>query len=103
MGGMLGSLEKNKQEKVEEEELELLADCFMLEDVIRSQKLQAEITEGQAEVVKFQTSGGGLDKVKKQDIPEAPDKTLDLTPSLSGTQTLSLTGPGGEWKSEGVS
>merc|ERR1712223_2333883 len=27
---------------------------------------------------------------------------LDLTPSLSGTQTLSLSG-GGEWKSQGVS
>ena len=25
---------------------------------------------------------------------------LDLTPSLGGTQTLSLSGPGGEWQSQ---
>ena len=96
----LDKLEKNKAEKVTEEDMELLADCFMLEDVIRSQKLEAEIAEGQEEVDKFKPEvsvvGHG-----NTDSQEDTDKTLDLTPSLSGAQTLSLTG--GEWKSEGVS
>merc|ERR1719347_2361600 len=50
---MLDSLEKNKQKVVREEELEMLVDCFMLEDVICCQKLEAEITEGEQEVKKF--------------------------------------------------
>jgi len=97
---MLDSLEKNKQKEFGEEEAELLADCFMLEDVIRCQKLQAEITEGDSEVQKFKgdASETCVDKIEE---PDTSDTCLDLTPSLSGTQTLSLTG--GEWKSEGVS
>merc|ERR1712083_87632 len=97
---MLYSLEKNKQKELGEEESELVADCFMLEDVIRCQKLQAEITEGDIEVQKFK----GDESETSVDInvePNISDTCLDLTPSLSGTQTLSSTG--GEWKSEGVS
>lgn len=98
---MLDSLEKNKQKVVREEELEMLVDCFMLEDVIRCQKLEAEITEGEQEVKKFKRQSSETSD-KKSEVPDTPGNELDLTPSLSGTQTLSLTG-GGEWKSEGVS
>ena len=97
---MLDTLEKNKQKGLGEDEAELLADCFMLEDVIRCQKLHAEITEGDREVKNFKgdISENSMDKNEE---PDTSSTCLDLTPSLSGTQTLSLTG--GEWKSEGVS
>merc|ERR1711902_295601 len=74
---------------------------FMLEDIIRCQKLEAEITEGEQEVKKFKRQSSEIND-KKSEVPDTPGNELDLTPSLSGTQTLSLTG-GGEWKSEGVS
>ena len=47
---LLASLERDTSREVEEEHLELLADSLMLEDVIKEQKLQAEILEGEREV-----------------------------------------------------
>ena len=45
-------------------------------------------------------------KEAKQEADKEADQGaggLDLTPSLGATQTLSLSGPGGEWQSQGVS
>ena len=47
---LLAALERDSSREVEEEQLELLADSVMLEDVIKEQKLQAEILEGEREV-----------------------------------------------------
>ena len=47
---LLAALERDSSREVEEEQLELLADSLMLEDVIKEQKLQAEILEGEREV-----------------------------------------------------
>ena len=47
---LLASLERDSSREVDEEQLELLADSLMLEDVIKEQKLQAEILEGEREV-----------------------------------------------------
>ena len=87
-------------EESDEEQFALLADAFMPEDIIHEQKLQAEIAEGEQAVKKFKpeaevrgVEGGEEDEEKKGNVG------LDLTPSLSGTQTLSLSG-GGEWQSQ---
>ena len=47
---LLAALERDSSREVQEEQLELLADSVMLEDVIKEQKLQAEILEGEREV-----------------------------------------------------
>ena len=47
---LLAALERDSSREVVEEQLELLADSVMLEDVIKEQKLQAEILEGEREV-----------------------------------------------------
>ena len=95
----LFSLERGAEES-DEEQFALLADAFMHEDIIHEQKLQAEIAEGEQAVKKFKpeaevrgVEGGEEDEEKKGNVG------LDLTPSLSGTQTLSLSG-GGEWQSQ---
>ena len=89
-------LEKGEKEYVEEEELELLADCFMLEDVIMEQKLQAEIEEGQVAVERFKPDLTPVEERKREEQEEAGG--LDLTPSLGGVQTLALRGGvEGEW------
>ena len=95
----LFSLERGAEES-DEEQFALLADAFMHEDIIHEQKLQAEIAEGEQAVKKFKpeaevkgVEGGEADEEKKGNAG------LDLTPSLSGTQTLSLSG-GGEWQSQ---
>ena len=88
------------EEESDEEQLNLLADAFMHEDIIHEQKLQAEIAEGEKAVKKFKpeaevkgVEGGDEEEEKRENAG------LDLTPSLSGTQTLSLSG-GGEWQSQ---
>ena len=95
----LFSLERGAEES-DEEQFALLADAFMHEDIIHEQKLQAEIAEGEQAVKKFKpeaevkgVKGGEEGEEKKENVG------LDLTPSLSGTQTLSLSG-GGEWQSQ---
>ena len=93
-------MEKGAEEK-EEEQLALLADAFMHEDIIQEQKLQAEIDEGEKAVKNFKPEA----EMKRDETAENEENNkggnagLDLTPSLSGTQTLSLSG-GGEWKSQ---
>ena len=47
---LLAALERDSSREVVEEQVELLADSVMLEDVIKEQKLQAEILEGEREV-----------------------------------------------------
>ena len=47
---LLAALKRDTSREVVEEQLELLADSVMLEDVIKEQKLQAEILEGEREV-----------------------------------------------------
>jgi len=101
----LFSLERGAEES-DEEQFSLLADAFMHEDIIHEQKLQAEIDEGEKAVKKFKPEAEvkGTGEEGGEDIEENKGKGgLDLTPSLSGTQTLSLSGPGGEWQSQGVS
>merc|ERR1719221_926267 len=66
-----------------------------MEDVIRRQKLEAEIREGEEAVAGFTVT-----EVREDEIDATPG--VDLTPSLSGAQTLSLA-EDGEWRSEGVS
>ena len=98
----LFDLEKGAEEK-EEEQLALLADAFMHEDIIQEQKLQAEIDEGEKAVKNFKPEA----EMKSDETLENGENKkgengnggLDLTPSLGGTQTLSLSG-GGEWKSQ---
>ena len=96
----LFDLEKGAEEK-EEEQLALLADAFMHEDIIQEQKLQAEIDEGEKAVKNFKPEAEmKSDETEgNEENKEGGNGGLDLTPSLSGTQTLSLSG-GGEWKSQ---
>ena len=96
----LFDLEKGAEEK-EEEQLALLADAFMHEDIIQEQKLQAEIDEGEKAVKNFKPEAEtrGDETLENEENKKNGNGGLDLTPSLSGTQTLSLSG-GGEWKSQ---
>jgi hypothetical protein len=100
----LAGLEGDAGKAATEEELELLADCFMLEDVARGQRLRAEIAEGEAAVEAFKPEAGAAAVEEEVHVEEEGEETtgLDLTPSLSGPQSLSLTGPDGEWRREGV-
>jgi len=76
----------------------------MLDDVIKRQKLEAEIKEGEEAVAKFSKddSTSKSDEDEKEVVGTEETNVVDLTPSLRGTQTLSLT-DNGEWRSEGVS
>ena len=98
----LFSLERGTEED-DEEQLSLLADAFMHEDIIHEQKLQAEIAEGEKAVTNFnpeaEVKGLEGEKDGKEEGKKGEHVGLDLTPSLSGTQTLSLSG-GGEWQSQ---
>ena len=99
----LAHLKRNPDLEVSEAELEDLADGVMMEDVIRRQKLEAEIREGEQAVQGFtvpEVTGAG-DKVEAEaDLNREEDtQGVDLTPSLSGAQTLSLT-EDGEWRSD---
>ena len=102
---LLASLEREAGREVVEEELDHLADAFMLEDMVRRQKLEAEVAEGEEAVKGFQPKVTAVEEVKEEveeeeKVEEEKEGGLDLTPSLGGTQTLTLTGPGGEWKSQ---
>ena len=85
-----------------------VADAVMLDDVIKRQKLCAEIEEGEDAVAKFfvanieSTSADEADKTEEEVVAPPDTNNVDLTPSLRGTQTLSLS-EDGKWKSEGVS
>ena len=85
----------------------------MLDDVIKRQKLEAEITEAEVAIKKFDSVDKESNKNEQEDsINERGDSTIDkheensneidLTPSLSGMQTLSLSSEG-EWTSSEVS
>ena len=89
-------------EESDEEQFSLLADAFMHEDIIHEQKLQAEIDEGEKAVKKFKPEAEvkGTGEGGEGGEENKGKSGLDLTPSLSGTQTLSLSGPGGEWQSQ---
>ena len=99
--GRLFSLERGAEES-DEEQFSLLADAFMHEDIIHEQKLQAEIDEGEKAVKNFKPEAEmkRIEEGGEEDGEKKGKTGLDLTPSLSGTQTLSLSGPGGEWQSQ---
>ena len=96
-------------EPVQEEDLEDVADGVMLEDVIRRQKLEAEIAEAEDAVSKFSAEEAASDEaVEAVPAPTASGDAaagtaVDLTPSLTGLQTLSLSEDTGGWVSQGVS
>ena len=95
---------------INQEDLQDVADAVMLDDVIKRQKLSAEIEEGEDAVAKFFVSNietqsnaeAETDKTEEEEVTPPESSNVDLTPSLRGTQTLSLT-EDGKWKSEGVS
>jgi len=101
-----------KSLQVSEDDLTDAADGIMLDDVIKRQKLEAEITEAEAAIKKFDSVDKESNKNEQEDtINQRGDSTIDkseenskvdLTPSLSGMQTLSLSSEG-EWTSSGVS
>ena len=102
----LAHLRRNPDLEITEAELEDVADGVMMEDVIRRQKLEAEIREGEEAVQGFTVTevseAGDISKVEtKADLSKLEDNSegVDLTPSLSGAQTLSLT-EDGEWRSD---
>jgi len=77
-----------------------VADAFMLEDVLFCQKLAAEIKEGEAAVADFDPEKEKTISVVGDEAEEEREQ-VDFTPSLTGTQTISLAGDG-NWKSEGL-
>ena len=100
---------KDSNTDINQSDLQDLADAVMLEDVIKRQKLGAEIEEGEDAVAKFfvanieSTTEAEADKTEEaEDVDKEESNKVDLTPSLRGAQTLSLT-EDGKWKSEGVS
>ena len=101
----LAHLKRNPDLEVSEAELEDLADGVMMEDVILRQKLEAEIREGEQAVQGFtvpEVTEAGDKEEAEADLNrgrEEDTQGVDLTPSLSGAQTLSLT-EDGEWRSE---
>ena len=97
----LAHLRRNPDLEVTEAELEDLADGVMMEDVIRRQKLEAEIREGEQAVQGFTVTEAGDKEEAEADLNREEEDTqgVDLTPSLSGAQTLSLT-EDGEWRSD---
>ena len=101
----LAHLRRNPGLEITEAELEDVADGVMMEDVIRRQKLEAEIREGEEAVQGFTvtevTEAGDTSKLEAETDLNTEDisQGVDLTPSLSGAQTLSLT-EDGEWRSD---
>ena len=100
---LLAQLRHDPDLEVTEAELEDAADGVMMEDVIRRQKLEAEIREGEEAVAGFtmtevreDESVGEVDN-REENNDDTPG--VDLTPSLSGAQTLSLA-EDGEWRYE---
>ena len=99
----LAHLRRHPDLEVTEAELEDMADGVMMEDVIRRQKLEAEIREGEQAVQGFTvtevTEAGDKEEAEADLNKEEDTQGVDLTPSLSGAQTLSLT-EDGEWRSD---
>ena len=100
----LAHLKRHPDLEVTEAELEDMADGVMMEDVIRRQKLEAEIREGEQAVQGFtvtEVTEAGDKEETEADLNKEEEDTggVDLTPSLSGAQTLSLT-EDGEWRSD---
>ena len=100
----LAHLRRHPDLEVTEAELEDMADGVMMEDVIRRQKLEAEIREGEQAVQGFtvtEVTEAGDKEEAEADLNREEEDTqgVDLTPSLSGAQTLSLT-EDGEWRSD---
>merc|ERR1712183_5141 len=95
---------------INQSDLQDVADAVMLDDVIKRQKLSAEIEEGEDAVAKFIVANvesnteceAEPEKTEEEEVAPPETSNVDLTPSLRGTQTLSLT-EDGKWKSEGVS
>lgn len=80
-----------------------VADAIMLEDVILAQKILAEILEGEEAIAAFDPEKEALNPVSVIEglNGSAEDAGVDFTPSLTGTQTVSLGGDG-NWKSDGL-
>ena len=100
----LAHLRRHPDLEVTEADLEDVADGVMMEDVIRRQKLEAEIREGELAVQGFtvtEVTEAGDKEEAEADLNKEEEDTqgVDLTPSLSGAQTLSLT-EDGEWRSD---
>ena len=87
-----------------------VADAIMLEDIMFVQKLKEEIAEGEAALTQYKIdskqglklSNGKMTNGDTINHVVAENGDVDLTPSLRGTQTLSL-GDGGKWVSSGDS
>jgi hypothetical protein len=78
----------------------------MLEDIVFIQKIREEILEAEAALAAYDPAKEALaaDEEEKNAASAQADEEsaeLDFTPSLSGTQTLSLDA-GGEWRSAGL-
>ena len=98
---------RHTSDDVTEDDLNSAADAVMLEDVIKRQKLEAEISEAEEAIKQFQSQDHGEnDEKETSEASESQsgdgEEGLDLTPSLSGAQTLSLSSSG-DWVSQGVS
>ena len=80
-----------------------VADAFMLDDVFFSQKIIAEIAEAEEALATFDPKKESLnpENGETNETSESGEE-IDLTPSLTGAQTVSLGGDG-NWKSQGVS
>lgn len=102
----------SEDSKWTEELMQDVADGLMLEDIMFVQKLKEEITEGEIALAQYVkdtkqglklcngnvTNGGVNGDENDEGLAENGD--VDLTPSLKGTQTLSL-GDDGKWISSG--
>jgi len=85
-----------------------VADALMLDDIIFLQKIREEITEAEAALAAYDPAKEALvadqeerDAAEEQQQEAAAEPGLDFTPSLSGTQTLSLDSSG-DWRSAGL-
>jgi hypothetical protein len=82
-----------------------VADALMQDDIIFVQKIREEITEAEIALAAYDPAKEGViaDEVEKNatDAEQEDDTGLDFTPSLSGTQTLSLD-EDGTWRSAGL-
>jgi len=67
-----------------------VADAFMQEDVLLAQKLGAEIAEGEHALTTFNPDQEEAEPDVAEDASAAQCTTLDLTPSLTGPQTVNL-------------
>ena len=86
-----------------------VADALMLDDIIFLQKIREEIAEAEAALAAYDPAKEALvadeeertAAAEEAEAQEAENAGPDFTPSLSGTQTLSLDGSGA-WRSEGL-